>query len=151
MNAVQIAQLIPHAGTMCLLNEVVSHSVDKIVCKAVSHTLKSNPLRERDMLAAACGIEYAAQAMAVHGALLAQAVAKESTADQSPRGGRLASVRSIDIFVRRLDDIETELTIEAVQIMGDANNMVYEFSITAAAQLLLQGKATVMLVAQDNS
>jgi predicted hotdog family 3-hydroxylacyl-ACP dehydratase len=150
MNAEQIASLIPHAGSMCLLNRVVSHSVNNIVCTAMSHQLPTNPLRERGMLAAACGVEYAAQAMALHGALLAKTVAQDSGVTPSPRGGRLASVRSVDIFVRRLDDIQGELTIEATQIMGDANNMMYEFSVSASARPLLQGKATVILVAQNN-
>ena len=51
-----------------------------------------NPLRAHDRLSAACGIEYAAQAMAVHGALCAGL-----DGQQTPRNGLLASVRGVDL------------------------------------------------------
>lgn len=66
-----IAAHIPHQGDMCLLDRVVKWDEQRIQCQAGSHRLGDNPLRSRDRLSAACGIEYAAQAMAVHGALLA--------------------------------------------------------------------------------
>ncbi len=93
------------------------------------------------MLHAVCGIEYAAQAMAVHGALLA------SSGEKPPRGGRLAGVRSLELRVLRLDDIDASLQIEATQIMGDATNMIYEFSLQARNCELLKGRATVVLTA----
>jgi predicted hotdog family 3-hydroxylacyl-ACP dehydratase len=149
LSAAQIAALIPHAGSMCLLHEVTQYSEQSIVCKAVSHRLSTNPLRERNMLSSACGVEYAAQAMAIHGCL--QTRAAQGLAISAPRGGRLASVRSVDFFTRRLDDIDSDLRIAATQIMGDANSMVYEFSVSANERVLLQGKATVILVAEGQS
>jgi predicted hotdog family 3-hydroxylacyl-ACP dehydratase len=149
MNAAQIAQLIPHSGDMCLLNEVTAHDDNSITCTAISHRLASNPLREHGQLASVCGIEYAAQAMAIHGSLRSRA-ANDSTTT-TPRGGRLASVRGVEVFVARLDDVKGDLTIHATQIMGDQNNMMYEFSVSAENQVLVQGKATVILVAQVQS
>ncbi len=146
LNAAQIAALIPHAGSMCLLHEVTQHTEQFIVCKAVSHRSLANPLRERNMLSSACGVEYAAQAMAIHGSL--QIRAAQGVAASAPRGGRLASGRSVELCTRRLDDIDSDLTITATQIMGDANSMVYEFSVNADERVLLQGKATVILVAE---
>jgi predicted hotdog family 3-hydroxylacyl-ACP dehydratase len=92
-------------------------------------------------LHAVCGVEYAAQAMAVHGALLAK-----QDASKPPRGGRLASVRSVELSVSRLDDIEGDLDIQASHVMGDSNSMVYEFSVNAGQRNLLKGKATVILM-----
>jgi hypothetical protein len=66
-----IAARIPHQGSMCLLAAVVDWSADGISCRAVSHADPANPLRAEGRLGAANGIEYAAQAMALHGALLA--------------------------------------------------------------------------------
>jgi predicted hotdog family 3-hydroxylacyl-ACP dehydratase len=141
LSATDIARLIPHHGSMCLLAEVQSYDAEQIKCKAISHRLPSNPLRENGVLHAVCGVEYAAQAMAVHGAILAK-----QDADQPPRGGRLASVRSVELSVSRLDDIDSDLDIQATHVMGDSNSMVYEFSVDAGERNLLKGKATVILM-----
>lgn len=140
MNADQIQQLIPHAGDMCLLDRVRSFDSHGILCIANSHRLRTNPLRENNMLHAVCGIEYAAQAMAMHGALIS------STPSQSPRAGRLAGVRSVEFVVSRLDNILEDLEIYATQLMGDENSMVYEFTVKTPDRVLLNGKATVVLV-----
>jgi predicted hotdog family 3-hydroxylacyl-ACP dehydratase len=140
LDAAQIAKLIPHQGSMCLLDSVLHYDTQSIRCSASSHRLATNPLREHGMLHAVCGVEYAAQAMAVHGALLS------GQGDKPPRGGRLASVRTVEFSVSRLDDIATDLEVCATQLMGDENSMVYEFTVVAATQTLLKGKATVVLV-----
>jgi predicted hotdog family 3-hydroxylacyl-ACP dehydratase len=140
LDAQQIAKLIPHHGSMCLLSSVQHYDAQSIRCLASSHRLPTNPLRENGMLHAVCGVEYAAQAMAVHGALLS------GQGDKPPRGGRLASVRAVEFSASRLDDIDNNLEICATQLMGDDNSMVYEFTVTAAACTLLKGKATVVLV-----
>ena len=70
LNKQQIADLIPHAGAMCLLDAVVSWDTKTIVCVASSHRAKNNPLAVDCRLDAICGVEYASQAMAVHGALI---------------------------------------------------------------------------------
>lgn len=140
LDAAQIAKLIPHHGSMCLLASVLHYDTQSIRCLANSHRLLTNPLREHGMLHAVCGIEYAAQAMAVHGALLS------GHGDKPPRGGRLAGVRAVEFSVSRLDDVDADLEICATQLMGDDNSMVYEFAVTAVAHTLLKGKATVVLV-----
>ena len=140
LNAMEIARLIPHHGDMCLLAAVQYYDAQTIRCVAVSHRSATNPLRENGVLHAVCGVEYAAQAMAVHGALLA------GQSDKPPRGGRLAGVRSVDMHVNRLDDIACDLTIHAHYAMGDDNTMVYEFSVDALERNLLKGKATVVLM-----
>ena len=140
LDAAQIARLIPHQGDMCLLAGVRQYDKQSITCIAVSHRLVTNPLRENGLLHAVCGVEYAAQAMAIHGALIS------GQSDKPPRGGRLAGVRSLDLKVHRLDDIEADLENNATQIMGDVNSMVYEFTVDAAGHNLLKGKATVILM-----
>ena len=140
LDEAQIARLIPHQGDMCLLACVTQYDPQSITCMATSHRLATNPLRENGQLHAICGVEYAAQAMAIHGTLLS------GQSDQPPRGGRLAGVRSLDLKVNRLDDIEADLEIHATQIMGDENSMVYEFTVSAVGHHLLKGKATVILM-----
>ncbi len=134
-----IARHIPHQGSMCLLDQVASWDAQGIRCRAHSHRAADNPLRAYNRLGAACGIEYAAQSMAVHGALLG---AVDST---RARAGYLVSVRGTRLRVSRLDDIAADLLIEATCISRSDNNMLYQFSISAAGRLLLDGRATIVL------
>ncbi len=133
-----IAAHVPHRGNMCLLDRVEDWSEQFVLCAAVSHRASDNPLRARGRLAAACGIEYAAQAMAVHAALVGQA-------EQAPRQGFLASVRGTRLRVGRLDDIAADLAVRVERFSGDGNSILYDFTIQAAGQLLLEGRAAVVL------
>ena len=134
-----IARHIPHQGSMCLLDHVESWDAQGIRCRAGSHRAADNPLRAHGRLGAACGIEYAAQAMAVHGALLAP------PGSTSARVGYLVSVRGVQLHVARLDDIVADLLVEATCVTRSENNILYQFSISAAGHLLLDGRAAVIL------
>lgn len=134
-----IAAHVPHQGTMCLLNSVLAWDQLKVQCDAISHRDNANPLRAHGRLGAVCGIEYAAQAMALHGALLA------GPSLDTPRAGYLVSVRSTTLHVARLDDIAADLWIEARCLTASPNNILYEFNVSAAGQLLLAGRAAVVL------
>ena len=144
LDRASIAARIPHQGSMCLLDAVLAWDSGQIHCRASSHRQPDNPLRAAERLGAACGIEYAAQAMAVHGALLAPEGAP-------PRPGYLASVRSVQLAVDRLDDLPQDLDIVAERLSGDENNILYHFRVEHAGNLLLSGRAAVMLVAQPES
>ncbi|MBB2917628.1 hydroxymyristoyl-ACP dehydratase [Cupriavidus alkaliphilus] len=139
-----IAARIPHQGSMCLLDGVAAWDAASIRCTATSHTHAENPLRAQDRLAAVCGIEYAAQAMAVHGALLAEAV-QAGGAPQRPRTGYLASVRKLVLQVERLDDIPAPLEVTAERISGEGATVLYAFVVSAAGRTLLSGRAAVIL------
>lgn len=129
---------IPHQGSMCLLDRIDSWDPHHIRCTASSHRARDNPLRAHGRLGAACGIEYAAQAMAAHGALLA-------AAGSAPRAGYLASVRAVELNVARLDDIAADLRVEAERVSGDDNTILYGFSVFSEQELLLNGRAIVVL------
>jgi predicted hotdog family 3-hydroxylacyl-ACP dehydratase len=133
-----IAAHIPHQGNMCLLDAVGEWSENAISCRALSHTDPANPLIAEGRLGAASGIEYAAQAMAIHGALLANV-------DDQPRQGYLTSVRSVSLHVARLDDLPGELLVQAERLSGDSNNILYQFSLSHAGRCLLEGRAAVVL------
>lgn len=132
-----IARRIPHAGSMCLLQEIPAWNEAMIQARATSHRDPDHPLRSAGGLGIAAGIEYAAQAMAVHGSLLADGV---------PRAGRLASARGVQCHVRWLDREPAALDITARRISGDDAGMVYDFEIRAADKLLLSGRASVALM-----
>jgi predicted hotdog family 3-hydroxylacyl-ACP dehydratase len=145
-----IEQHIPHKGRMCLLDEVLSWDASHIRCRSGSHRAVDNPLRAHGRLGAACGIEYAAQAMAVHGALIAASAPLASTVSRSVRSsigeavGYLASVRNVALHVARLDDLEADLIAAAERITGDGRTVLYEFSVWGAVQLLLSGRASIV-------
>lgn len=144
-----IAQRIPHQGSMCLLDSVTAWDTRQIRCEASSHLALSNPLRAHGRLGASCGIEYAAQAMAVHGALMAEARALAGQAPDGPQVGYLASVRSVVLHVERLDDVGANLIIQAERMSGDDSTILYSFSLHGGPMLLLSGRAVVVLNAAN--
>ena len=136
-----IAALIPHAGTMCLLDRVEAWDASSIRCVATSHCDPANPLAVDGTLGAACGIEYAAQAMALHGGL-------SHPPDQRPRSGFLISLRGVMLAVDRLDDLDAELIVQAERLAGSENDATYAFSLHSSAAIVLSGRAAVLLDAE---
>lgn len=133
-----IASRIPHSGSMCLLDAVIAWDAQRIQCTATSHRAVDNPLRSKGRLASVCGIEYAAQAMAAHGALV-------GAQGERPRVGMLTSVRGVTTYVDRLDTLGDTLDIAAERIGGDDKTVLYRFAVRAAGALILDGRAAVML------
>ncbi|KUZ14023.1 3-hydroxylacyl-ACP dehydratase [Burkholderia diffusa] len=144
-----IAAHIPHDGAMCVLDRVEAWDAARIRCSATSHRDPRNPLRSRGRLASVCGIEYAAQAMAVHGALVGAQRARTEPA--RPRAGYLASVRNVDAFVDRLDTFDLPLIVDAERIGGDDRSVLYSFTLRCGERMLLGGRAVVMLDASAAS
>jgi predicted hotdog family 3-hydroxylacyl-ACP dehydratase len=136
-----IERHIPHQGRMCLLDGVEAWDEKRVCCRASSHRSLDNPLRAQGRLGAACGIEYAAQAMAVHGALTAPR-------DGRARVGFLVSVRGARLLAARLDDIVGDLEVVAESAMRSGGNVLYEFRVSARGAILLEGRAAVVLDAE---
>jgi predicted hotdog family 3-hydroxylacyl-ACP dehydratase len=98
-----------------------------------------NPLRGKNgTLGIACGIELAAQAMALHGRLTAGT-------EGPPRGGMLASVRDVRFGAPYLDAGIGDLSIEAARLLGDSAGAAYSFRLTCDDVELLSGRATVLM------
>lgn len=134
----EIATLIPHAGAMCLLDEVTRWDGTTVSASSRTHRDHANPLRAQGQVSTLSAIEYAVQAMAVHGAL-AGAVSGR------PRAGYLVSLRNVVCLAPRLDDLEGDLFVEARQLMGDAGFVIYAFALRIGDCEVLTGNATVML------
>lgn len=141
-----IAALIPHEGAMCLLDAVISTDDDSIVCRAVGHRDAAHPLRDGGILPAICGIEYAAQAMAVHGAL-----ADKAAGNARGRPGMLAAARNVVLNVERLDDIADDLIVSARKLVADNGRLLYEFALHAGGRELARGRAAVVLGAGETA
>jgi predicted hotdog family 3-hydroxylacyl-ACP dehydratase len=139
LGAEGIAALIPHQGAMCLLDGVVAWDRQWIDCRAVSHLRLDNPLRREGKLGLLAGIEYAMQATAVHGALLAGA----------RRGpAYLAVLREVGFGGSgRLDEAGHEvLRVQAWLERGDAAGFIYRFDVgTEGGVSLIAGRAAVAM------
>ena len=135
----EISSCIPHAGDMVLLDHIASWDDTTIYAVATSHRNADNPLRNDKNLGIAAGIEYAAQAIAVHGYWLARQSAGKV------RTGRIVSVRDISCTVQQLDNIVEDLKIQATQLLLDDAAMNYVFAIHAGSSLLMQGRVTISL------
>jgi predicted hotdog family 3-hydroxylacyl-ACP dehydratase len=137
-----IAARIPHTGRMCLLDRVLDWDSGGIRCAALSHRDADNPLREPAGLPVWAGIEYAAQAAAVHGALAGERSAA--------RSGLLGALRNVQATCEWLDPIDGELIVAATLLHSDPAGAVYGFAVhardpQAGETLLLNGQFTLML------
>ena len=146
----RIRELVPHAGKMCLLERVLEYNDLSIRCETISHLDPDNPLRYKGHLSGICGIEYAAQAMALHGTLKSPQASPhpEQTAGPaatSVRHGYLASVRDVCCSARYLDAFATPLIVGAELVFEDSSRVIYSFTIEAGDTELITGRAAVVL------
>ena len=172
MNHAAICARLPHAGRMCLLERVETWDGESITCIASSHRDADNPLRANGRLHAVCGVEYAAQAMALHGSLLAAdtptamdggsaenagAVFRPTAMDggsaenagavfRPTAMGYLASVRDLKLDIDDLGLVIGDLRIRARSLGGDSTGFIYAFVIEAGGRQLVAGRVAVRLL-----
>jgi predicted hotdog family 3-hydroxylacyl-ACP dehydratase len=136
-----ILGLIPHAGAMCLLDEVEHWDESGITCRSARYAAPDNPMLRADgSLGSACGIEIASQAMALHGRLSAPA-------EGQPRPGLLVSLRDVRLRAPKFPMGAGPLTISARRLLGDARGASYAFTVMAGEDEWLSGRATVLFEA----
>ena len=124
---------------MCLLDGVESWDSSGIVCVATSHRARHNPLRNNDRLHSICGLEYAAQAMAVHVGLTSPPQNISSTI------GYLGGVRELQIGTSRLDTYSDPLRIYGDLVLSQGHNFMYYFNIQCNNEPLLSGRASIFI------
>jgi len=133
-----IARLVPHGGAMCLLDRALAWDAETIACEADRHRDPANPLRRGGHLPAICGVEYALQAMALHGALLAEGAAQPA--------GYLSSLRDVSLgAAARLDTVAGPLGIRARALAAEAGGFIYRFEVEGEGRTLLAGQAAIIL------
>ena len=137
-----IETLLPHAGRMRLIDRIVSYDEQRIVCESDSHRAADHPLADGGTLSIVVGLEYGAQAMAIHGGLLA---ATAQPRRPRARHGFLVAASDLNWFVERLDACASPLIIEAVSELKSDKHVAYRFEIRAAHLTLLRGRASVLL------
>ncbi len=124
---------------MVLLDAVVRWDAAGILCRAGSHLDPANPLRHAGRLSAVCGLEYALQAAALHGALRAGGVAQPA--------GYVAALRGVALLADRLDEPALgTLSVHAVLEAHEAFGMVYALDIRSeSGTRLVSGRASIAL------
>lgn len=131
--------LIPHQGGMCLLDAVLAWDAGRLHACSQSHRHPNHPLRSDGRLRALHLCEYGAQAMAVHGALLARADGGAAAP------GYLVSLRAVELHLERVDTLPGALDIHAERLLGSDAAWQYAFRIEHAGELIACGRAAVML------
>ena len=134
-----IAELVPHAGSMCLLERVVRWDDAQLVAATGTHRRVDHPLRRAGVLDPVVLCEYGAQAMAVHGGLLARRDGRRAPP------GFLVSLRDVWLAGTDLRDCIEDLEVSATRLFGDGTGWQYAFSVAHAGTPLASGRVAVVL------
>lgn len=136
-----LARLLPHAGAMVLLDSVIAWDAAHILCASRSHLAPDNPLRRDGRLASICAAEYALQAAALHGALLAGGIAQVA--------GYVARLRDVVLHAAYLDDPALGiLAVEARLERQEAGGMLYALDVASSLGTpVLTARASIALPA----
>jgi predicted hotdog family 3-hydroxylacyl-ACP dehydratase len=139
LNRDELAALIPHQGAMCLLERVLEWDAQHIVLATTTHRSAQNPLRSEGRLRALHLCEYAAQAMAVHGSLLARAQGSWA------QPGMLVSLREVELLCAYLEDLPGELRVSATRLLAGGDGWQYSFTVHHGDELIARGRAAIMV------
>lgn len=140
ISAAEIYERIPHDGAMRLLEAVVFWDDKLILCSASSHRDPKHPLRDNGALSSVHALEYAAQAIAVHGSLLMP----------DGRNPRLQLVyvgtfRGVEMHPGNLDDGDSAvLRISATRVASLPNGWNYEFCVASKNLVFVRGTTVVV-------
>jgi predicted hotdog family 3-hydroxylacyl-ACP dehydratase len=135
-NRDDLCALLPHSGNMCLLDKLLDWDEGAVVCTALSHRDRDNPLRRDGHLAAIHAIEYAGQAAALHGALSSRDVATGCSV--------LAAVNDVELAQDRLDQLPAPLHISAWRELVLGHGAIYRFLVECGGLPVAQGRLTVV-------
>jgi predicted hotdog family 3-hydroxylacyl-ACP dehydratase len=136
VNRIAIEALIPHKGTMSLLDGVIRWDDESIVAFADPRARAEHPLRFNGRVPALVGIEYAAQAMALHSGLRGHSGAGST--------GMLASIRDLSLNAEHLDEGSGQLEIEARAVAIDPETRIYRVRVVSQGRVLLEGRLSVV-------
>src|SRR5687768_14374521 len=135
----EIARLLPHGDSMCLLDAVESWDEKTISCRASTHREERNPLRVRGRLMVSAGLEYAAQAIGTHVGLVNGGRRSENQI------GFVGSVRDVIFSVDRLDDLAHDLIVEAVRLLDGEGSYMYRFLVAHDGCTLINGRVAIFI------
>ena len=131
-----IERLVPHAGAMCLLDAVTEWSTQSIACTSALPG-PDHPLARNRRVPAIVATEYAAQATAVHGALLEDA--------NRPCAGMLATLVDVRLADAEIPDEGDFLSIRADLLSRSSAGCMYSFVVGTGSGPIASGRLLVVL------
>ena len=139
LNHADIERLLPHKGTMCFIDAVTDWNRETISCSAAAPSA-AHPLVRNGRVSALVAVEYAAQATALHGALLDTAT--------RPQAGKLATLRDVSLHGVWFPVNKNLLTIHAKLLSRTDGGCSYSFKVASDHQPIASG---FLLVAFQSS
>ena len=139
LNHADIERLLPHKGTMCFIDAVTDWNRETISCSAAAPSA-AHPLVRNGRVSALVAVEYAAQATALHGALLDTAT--------RPQAGMLATLRDVSLHGVWFPVNKNLLTIHAKLLSRTDGGCSYSFKVASDHQPIASG---FLLVAFQSS
>jgi len=133
LNRADIEARVPHTGAMCLLDSVTQWDANHIVCTGLADS-SLHALANADGIPAVAAVEYAAQATAVHGALLDDA--------GTPQAGMLAKLSDVELT---RGPLVGGLTVRADLLSRVPSGCMYEFTVHDAGCCRARGRLLVAL------
>jgi len=140
LHRADIERRVPHAGAMCLLDGVLHWDRKHIVCEAAAPGA-DHPLAREGRVSSVIAPEYAAQATAVHGALL--------DAQSHPRAGVLAKLAQVDLLRADIPGNTGALRVQAELLSREASGCLYAFEVGAAGQAIARGRLIVAFSSEE--
>ena len=135
LNRSDIERLLPHTDAMCFLDAVTDWDAYNIRCSAAAPD-ESHPLLRNGKVPAIAAAEYAAQATALHGALLDTAT--------TPRAGMLAKLSDVEVHRVWFPADDTTLSVHATLISRTMDGCLYSFDVASAHQPIASGRLIVV-------
>ncbi len=132
MDRAQIAALIPHGDSMCLLDEVIAWDESQIHCRSHHFASAANPLFEDKQLNTVLLLEYGAQAAAVHAGLLQSRLGET-------RPAYIGAVKDVELLVAIADN-SSALDLHAQCLLSSSQGAIYELVAQQAGNTLLRGR-----------
>jgi predicted hotdog family 3-hydroxylacyl-ACP dehydratase len=134
-----LAELIPHADGMLLLDRVLTHDATHTVCATTAD--RSSLFANADgSVPSWVGIEYMAQCAAVHGELT------NRSRNEAPRPGLLLGSRRLELH-RDVFAAGDSLEVTARHYMGESGLVAFDSSIRSASsgEVLVEGRVNLYL------
>lgn len=129
-----IERCVPQRGSMCLLDGVTAWDAQRIDCWAAGPDA-DHPLARDGGLPTVAAVEYAAQATAVHGALL------EPGSGGQP--GLLVTLADVELRGAAIALDGATLTVRAERVSRSAGGCLYDFEVRDALSVIVRGRLMV--------
>lgn len=136
LSRTNIERLVPHAGAMCFLDSVTHWDAHSISCIAPAPD-ENHPLLRCGKVPAIAAAEYAAQATALHGALLDSAT--------TPTVGMLAKLSDVDVYREWFPSDKKMLSVCVTLISRAIGGCLYSFNVHSEHKPIASGRLMVVI------